>query len=71
VTRSNITKSHQVRRSSLIMGMRAGKSAPYKGPRTSFDIDEILDIQPVGFRIVRLERDLRVAVAEEAGHLVQ
>ena len=32
-----------------------GKSVPFKGPRTSVDLDEILDIQPFGFRIVRKE----------------
>jgi len=32
-----------------------GKSVPFKGPRTSVDLDEILDIQPFGFRKVRKE----------------
>jgi hypothetical protein len=36
-----------------------------------FDVDEILDLQSFGFRIVSFDRDLRVAVAEEVGHLVQ
>jgi hypothetical protein len=36
-----------------------------------FDVDEILDLQSFGFRIVSFDRDLRVTVAEEAGHLVQ
>ena len=38
--------------------------------RRLFDIDEILNLQPFGFRVVSFDRDLWVAVAEESGHLV-
>jgi hypothetical protein len=34
-----------------------------------FDVDEVLDLQPFGFRVVSLDRYLRVAVTEKAGHL--
>jgi hypothetical protein len=36
---------------------------------TLFDVDEILDLQSFGFRIISFDRD-RVTVAEEAGHIV-
>jgi hypothetical protein len=36
-----------------------------------FDVDEILDLQGLGLRVVGVDRDLRVAVAKEVGHLVQ
>jgi hypothetical protein len=51
--------------------MRAGKSVPFERPRTSFDLNEIFNLQSLGLRVVSFDRDLRVTVAEEARHLVQ
>jgi len=36
----------------------------------SLDLDEILDLQPFGLRVVSFDRNLRIAVTEEVGHLV-
>jgi len=44
---------------------------PMERLRGLFDIDEILNLQPFGFRVVSFDCDLRVTVAEEARHLVQ
>ena len=39
--------------------------------RASFDVYEAFDLQPFGLRVVSLDGDLRVAVAKEAGYLMQ
>ena len=36
----------------------------------SLDLDEILDLQPFGLRVVSIDRDLQIAVTEEAGHIM-